>query len=63
MKLNGAVIAGFVGIVCAGSAIDAQRRGGGANASPDALSFRFLCPVVGNRVAAIAGVPGDPSIY
>ena len=63
MKVNRAVIAGFVGIVCAGSAIDAQRRGGGANASPDALSFRFLGPVVGNRVAAIAGVPGDPSIY
>ncbi|HKB10276.1 MAG TPA: hypothetical protein VKD69_06470 [Vicinamibacterales bacterium] len=39
----------------------AQRRGGGA--SPDALSFRFLGPVVGNRVASIAGVPGDPSIY
>jgi len=39
----------------------AQRRaapGGG-----DALSFRFLGPVVGNRVASIAGVPGDPSIY
>src|SRR3954468_9320084 len=38
-----------------------QRRSGGA--SPDALSFRFLGPVVGNRVASIAGVPGDPSIY
>jgi len=39
----------------------AQRRaapGGG-----DALSFRFLGPVVGNRVASIAGVPGDASIY
>src|SRR3954468_8657492 len=39
----------------------AQRRGSGT--SPDALSFRFLGPVVGNRVASIAGVPGDPSIY
>src|SRR5260370_5019600 len=39
----------------------AQRRGGGPPA--DALSFRFLGPVVGNRVAAIAGVPGDPTIY
>src|SRR5436305_4157697 len=38
-----------------------QRRSGGA--SPDALSFRFLGPVVGNRVASVAGVPGDPSIY
>ncbi len=38
----------------------AQRRGG---AQPDGLSFRFLGPVVGNRVAAIAGIPGDPAIY
>src|SRR5215468_5555762 len=49
-------------LVClAGASALAQRRGGGA--SPDALSFRFLGPVVGNRVASIAGVPGDPSIY
>src|SRR5258708_13717890 len=45
----------------AGALVSAQRRGGAA--SPDALSFRFLGPVVGNRVASIAGVPGDPSIY
>src|SRR6478609_436072 len=38
----------------------AQRRGG---AQPDGLSFRFLGPVVGNRVAAIAGIPGDPTTY
>ena len=38
----------------------AQRRGG---PQPDGLAFRFLGPVVGNRVASIAGVPGDPSIY
>ena len=34
-----------------------------ARAQPDGLAFRFLGPVVGNRVASIAGVPGDPSIY
>jgi len=28
-----------------------------------ALRFRFVGPAVGNRVAAIAGVPGDPTIY
>jgi len=39
----------------------AQRRTGGAPA--DALSFRFLGPVVGNRVASVAGVPGDPYVY
>jgi photosystem II stability/assembly factor-like uncharacterized protein len=41
----------------------AQRRGAGATSLPEALSFRFVGPVVGNRVASIAGVPGDPSIY
>src|SRR3954469_15752261 len=39
----------------------AQRRGSGT--SPDALSFRVLGPVVGKRVASIAGGPGDPSSY
>ncbi len=28
-----------------------------------ALHFRFLGPYAGNRVAAVAGVPGDPSTY
>src|SRR3954464_15426037 len=42
------------------ASLAAQRRGA---AQPDGLAFRFLGPVVGNRVAAIAGVPGDPSIY
>jgi len=40
--------------------ITAQRRGA---AQPEGLAFRFLGPTVGNRVASIAGVPGDPSIY
>src|SRR5260221_14186238 len=40
--------------------LSAQRRGG---QQPDGLAFRFLGPTVGNRVASIAGVPGDPSIY
>ena len=42
--------------------VSAQRRSGAA-ASAEALSFRFLGPVVGNRVASIAGIAGDPSIY
>src|SRR5450631_3436824 len=49
----------FLSLVAA--SLNAQRRGGGAQ--PDGLAFRFLGPVVGNRVASIAGVPGDPSIY
>ena len=55
------VFAGAFALLCL-SPLSAQRRGG-AGASAEALSFRFLGPVVGNRVASIAGVPGDPSIY
>ncbi len=29
----------------------------------DQLTFRFVGPRVGNRVASIAGIPGDPSTY
>ena len=48
-------------LICLVVTAAAQRNGGGAPA--DALSFRFLGPVVGNRVASIAGVPGDPSTH
>ncbi len=34
-----------------------------ARPNQDGLRFRFLGPQVGNRVSAVAGVPGDPSIY
>ena len=27
------------------------------------FKFRFVGPKVGNRIAAVAGVPGDPSVY
>jgi len=37
----------------------AQRGRGG----PDTLSWRFFGPAVGNRVASIAGIPGDPTTY
>ena len=30
---------------------------------PDTLSWRFLGPAVGNRIASIAGIPGDPTTY
>jgi photosystem II stability/assembly factor-like uncharacterized protein len=42
--------------------VSGQRRGGGAPTG-EALSFRWLGPVVGNRVASVAGVPGDPTTY
>lgn len=42
----------------------AQRGGrGGAAALPQNLSFRFMGPAVGNRIAAAAGVVGDPDTY
>src|SRR5262249_13969653 len=68
-RLKTTIVPMFLGIVFAGafallclSPLSAQRRGGAATTA-EALSFRFLGPVVGNRVASIAGIPGDPSIY
>jgi len=48
------VLAGF------SSRVNGQRRRGGGG---DGFAFRFLGPAAGNRVAAIAGIPGDPSTY
>jgi photosystem II stability/assembly factor-like uncharacterized protein len=42
--------------------LSAQRRGGAA-APPDGLQFRFLGPAVGNRISAVAAIPGDASTY
>ncbi len=43
----------------AGSAIAAEP----APSAESALRFRFAGPHIGNRIAAVAGVPGDPSTY
>src|SRR5262249_31252628 len=51
----------FVLAAVLGAALDAQRPTGGQ--AEEGLTFRFMGPLVGNRVASIAGVPGDPSIY
>src|SRR5215472_10433735 len=40
--------------------LTAQRRGGN---QPSGLAFRFVGPAVGNRIASVAGVPGDPFTY
>src|SRR5438034_222436 len=42
--------------------LSAQRRGGGFT-PPDGMQFRFVAPAVGNRISAIAAVPGDPTTY
>ena len=39
----------------------AQRRFRGGNQDP--FRFRFVGPIVGNRIASVAGVPGDPNVY
>src|SRR3954467_14300150 len=60
------VAAAFSATILAAAAVvtvSGQRRGGGAAPSGEALSFRWVGPVVGNRVASIAGVPGDPTTY
>ncbi len=46
--------------VCAAPAF-AQRRGGFG--TQEGFRFRWVGPIVGNRVSAIAGVAGDPNIY
>src|SRR3981189_1599867 len=50
-------------LVCLLGAVGAAQRRGGGGPAARAPSLRLLGPVVGNRVASIAGVPGDPSIY
>jgi photosystem II stability/assembly factor-like uncharacterized protein len=60
-RIAGASLAAGSLAVLLGTSAGAQRRSGGP--APDGLSFRFLGPIVGNRVAAIAGVAGDPSTY
>src|ERR1700750_1074933 len=51
---------GFLFAALIAVSLSAQRRGG---AQADGLSFRWVGPVVGNRVASIAGIPGDPTTY
>ncbi|HLH16509.1 MAG TPA: hypothetical protein VKX45_04785, partial [Bryobacteraceae bacterium] len=41
----------------------AQRRGGGGAPPPEGLRFRFMGPAVGNRIASVVAIPGDPSVY
>ncbi|HEY3380419.1 MAG TPA: hypothetical protein VGK32_01550 [Vicinamibacterales bacterium] len=54
------LIAIVAALVIAGGASAQQQN---AAAKPEGLQFRFLGPAVGNRIAAVAGVPGDPSTY
>src|SRR5689334_25060183 len=40
---------------------EAQQRA--ASADESVLRFRFMGPAVGNRIASVVGIPGDPKIY
>ncbi len=53
-------IGALCAVVLGGTAL-AQRRF--VAPIPEGLSFRFLGPAVGNRIASVAGVPGDPFVY
>jgi photosystem II stability/assembly factor-like uncharacterized protein len=47
----------------AGVSSSYAQRPPGMRADEDSFRFRFVGPRAGNRVASIAGVPGDPSTY
>jgi photosystem II stability/assembly factor-like uncharacterized protein len=44
-------------------AADSEKEKAADSEKESAFKFRFVGPRVGNRIAAIAAVPGDPSIY
>ena len=46
---------GFLGVVLSGAPGYGQQQ--------DNFRFRFVGPLVGNRIASVAGIPGDPSTY
>ena len=64
MKIRTLVSYGAIAALCATAPLFGQRggRGGGA-ALPQNLTFRFMGPAVGNRIAAAAGVVGDLNTY
>ncbi|HET7619710.1 MAG TPA: hypothetical protein VFK20_14485 [Vicinamibacterales bacterium] len=47
--------------IALGSVGAAQRRGG--SREPEAMRFRFMGPIDGNRIASAVGVPGNPDIW
>jgi photosystem II stability/assembly factor-like uncharacterized protein len=62
-------VSGFVmaALLCAGAARGGQPPAVPAHAgqAPNlaALKYRFVGPRVGNRIAAVAGIAGDPTVY
>ncbi len=50
-------------IVCICTIISATAQQPNTDKNENQFGFRFVGPRVGNRVASIAGIPGDPSTY
>src|SRR3954470_11055152 len=61
-KLSAAVL--YAGAL---SAVVAAQRGGPTGpqqaTTPESLKFRYMGPAAAGRIASVAGVPGDPSVY
>src|SRR5262249_2872989 len=57
----GLLLSGLAGSITVGSAY--AQRPPSANREEETFRFRFVGPRAGNRVASVAGVPGDPSTY
>src|SRR5690348_13653857 len=53
----------LLGALASCAALVHAQRPAGPRANEDTFRFRFVGPAIGNRVASIAGVPGDPSTY
>ncbi len=54
------VLSGFLMALLLGAGLAAQRR---FPRPPQGFEFRFLGPAIGNRIASVAGVPGNPAVY
>lgn len=57
----GRVILGLLGITLGTAPALAQLEN--TRREPEGFRFRFLGPAVGNRIASVTGVPGDPNTY
>src|SRR5579872_1287400 len=57
IPLNWLIVLAALGSMAAAAAVAADTE------TESAFKFRFVGPRVGNRIAAVAGVPGDPSTY
>jgi photosystem II stability/assembly factor-like uncharacterized protein len=62
VRITRSFILGLLTIMICASPSFAQ-RGGRGRGGGDSLGFRFVGPAVGNRISAIAGIPGDPTTY